>query len=286
MATILFVTCNRWPNISQSDTLIADALRTLGHRVEPAPWQGDFARLPAADLIVLRSQWDYHYDIAGFKTWLDQVEAAGLPVYNPAPLVRWNLDKSYLFDLQSRGVKIPHSTILPPDQQPAELYAAQGWSSAVIKPLAGASGHLVERVALDELDEWARRVRAQRADVPWLVQEFLPAIQQTGELSLVFLGGEFSHAVRKQPQPGEYRINSQYQGAITRVAPEPLVIEQAQAVLAALPVVPLYARVDGVVDRDGEFCLIELELNEPGLYFTFAPEQAVHFAEIIHAQWA
>lgn len=101
MAKLLFITCNRWPNISQSDTILAEALRARGHNVEPAPWQGDFTSLQEADLILLRSNWNYHYAVPGFAAWLDEVETAALPVYNPIALVRWNLHKGYLFDLQA-----------------------------------------------------------------------------------------------------------------------------------------------------------------------------------------
>jgi hypothetical protein len=285
MANILFVTCNRWPQLSQSDSLVAKVLVDWGHHVEGAPWQGDFARFQAADLIVLRSQWDYHYDMTGFTTWLQRLAEAArpaLPVYNPVALVHWNLHKSYLLDLQARGVLIPASAVSQRGANPATIYQQHGWSSAVIKPLAGASGHLVERVAYAELAAWAMRVRSQRAVGAWLIQEFRAEIQAQGELSLVFIDGAFSHAVVKHPQAGEFRINDQYQGRIARVEPASALIAQAHAVLAGLPVVPLYARVDGVITSTGAFCLIELELNEPDLYFDYAPEQAARFAEAIH----
>jgi len=284
MANIVFVTCERWPNISASDNLVADALRQRGHGVEAVTWQDDFARLQNADLIILRSQWDYHYDLAAFTTWLDHVEAAALPVYNPVSLVRWNLHKDYLFDLQARGVLIPTSHLLPPHEDPAPIFQRLGWSQAVIKPLAGASGHLVERVTLADLLDWSARTRSQRADGAWLIQEFRPEIQVSGEWSMIFLAGHFSHAVVKQPTNGEYRVNSQYAGQITRQAPSSSVVVQAQQILTHLPVLPLYARVDGIVTASGDLCLIELELNEPGLYFNYAPEQAVHFAEVIDDQ--
>jgi glutathione synthase/RimK-type ligase-like ATP-grasp enzyme len=117
-----------------------------------------------------------------------------------------------------------------------------------------------------------------------LVQEFVAEIQAGGELSLVFLGGTFSHAVVKRPQAGQFRSNSQYQGAITRIVPPAAILAQAQRVLAVLPTMPLYARVDGIISEAGAFLVLELELNEPSLYFTFAPEQAVHFATVIQAQ--
>lgn len=280
MATILFTTCDKWPNLSASDALVAAALVARGHQVQPVPWQADFARFQQADLIILRSHWDYHYDLANFMAWLDRLAKAGLPVYNPVELVRWNLEKGYLLDLQAKGVTIPVTEVLSAGGDPQTLYAKQGWERAVIKPLAGASGHLVERVAVADLAAWQARVRTQRAADTWLVQEFLPEIA-AGEWSLVFFDGAFSHAIVKRPQAGEFRINSQYQGQITRATPAPAVLAQAQAVLQTLPTMPLYARVDGVITAADTFCLIELELNEPGLAFLDAPEQATHFAAAI-----
>lgn len=284
MAKLRFITCNRWPNISQSDTILAEALRARGHSVEPAPWQGDFTRLQEADLILLRSNWDYHYDAPGFAAWLDRVAAAALPIYNPVALVRWNLHKGYLFDLQAWGIPIPRTALLPAGEDPAPIFDQAGWAEAIIKPLTGASSHLVERVKRVDLATWSVQSRPQRAASAWLIQEFRPEIQQTGEWSLVFFAGHFSQAVVKQPSAGEFQLKSQYTDQIKRVTPPPALLHQAQQVIAALPQVPLYARVDGIHSIDGNFLVLELELNEPGLYFTFAPEQAAHFAEVIDAQ--
>jgi hypothetical protein len=121
MAHILFVTCDRWPQLLQSDRLVAQALVERGHHVEAVPWQGDFARFQRADLIMLRSQWDFHHDLAGFTTWLQRLAAAALPVYNPVALVSWNLSKSYLLELQARGVLIPASAVLPVGANPEAI---------------------------------------------------------------------------------------------------------------------------------------------------------------------
>ena len=54
----------------------------------------------------------------------------------------------------------------------------------------------------------------------------------------------------------------------------------ARAALAALPVPPLYARIDGVETAAG-FQIMEVEVNEPGLFFPHAPDAAVRFAEAL-----
>lgn len=103
MAVILLVTCNKWPALSQSDGLVAAALQAMGHQVQPIPWQRELTHLKAADLLVLRSNWDYHYDLDGFTAWLAALEAAQVRLYNPPSLVRWNLQKGYLLDCKPLG---------------------------------------------------------------------------------------------------------------------------------------------------------------------------------------
>jgi hypothetical protein len=52
------------------------------------------------------------------------------------------------------------------------------------------------------------------------------------------------------------------------------------AVLSLIPRPAVYARVDGVV-RDGQFILMELEVNEPGLGLDLAPQSADRFADAL-----
>jgi hypothetical protein len=51
-------------------------------------------------------------------------------------------------------------------------------------------------------------------------------------------------------------------------------------VLSLLPAPALYARIDGVDARDG-FILMEVEVNEPGLFLPLAPDAAERLAEAI-----
>jgi glutathione synthase/RimK-type ligase-like ATP-grasp enzyme len=122
-----------------------------------------------------------------------------------------------------------------------------------------------------------------------MVQPFLPEIQE-GEWSLVFLGGEYSHAVVKRPADGDFRVQHDFGGTVERREPEGSLIEDARNVLRAAAKATktaigdiLYARVDGIV-RDGGLLLMELEVIEPVLFFSHAPGAAARMAELIVAR--
>lgn len=120
---VALVTCLAWPELSASDRLYAEALTRLGATVVGAPWNGRPEPFVGVDLVVLRSNWDYHHDLTGFTAWLDGLERRGTAVQNAPGLVRWNLDKRYLLDLERRGVRVPETEVVPAD--PSAI--AAGW---------------------------------------------------------------------------------------------------------------------------------------------------------------
>ena len=130
-----------------------------------------------------------------------------------------------------------------------KVFAETGWDRAVVKPATGASGYSVELVDA-RVGGVGRSPSSRPRRAPGvLVQEFLPEIAE-GELSLVYFDGVFSHAVRKRPPRGEFRVNSRFGATRNAETPSHGVTEQGATALRALPELPLYARVDGVV-RDG-----------------------------------
>jgi hypothetical protein len=126
-----------------------------------------------------------------------------------------------------------------------------------------------------------------------MVQPYMHGIDDDGETSLVYLGGVFSHAMRKAavltgPDVG---VDRRFlpQGGLHLRAHRPTVQElvTADEVLAAVPASRhqlLYARVDLVSGPDGRPVLMELELTEPQLYFRDAPGAADRMAAAIEAQ--
>ena len=244
--------------MSTSDRCYAEGLAARGITVTDAPWNGPFEAFAGADVVVVRSNWDYHHHLEDFSAWLDRVTAPGARLFNAPDLVRWNLDKRYLLDLAARGATTPVTRIVAPDSEVvARVLNEQGWDRAVLKPSIGASGHNVRLIGRnDDMAAVLAETRLPASGRQVMVQEFMPEVRG-GELALVFFDGEFSHMFRRTPAEGEFRVNSQYQGVVGPTEAPDEVISQAQAVLDLLPEMPLYARVDGLV-RDGRFILMEL----------------------------
>ncbi len=270
-----FVTSSDYPTLSASDRLLAKELSISGVDVVPVIWTD--ASLPDdLDLLVFRSCWDYSEKYDEFLCFLDKLGDQRVPVANSPTLVRWNSRKSYLIELADAGVRtVPSAPISSPEEVSIAI-ATLGEGSLVIKPQVGASGRGVQRLSSEDVLEVVKQEAARRSNPQgWLLQKFMSEIRQ-GEYSLVFIAGEFSHAVLKTPQPSEFRINTRYRGNVAPVSPATELVEQAQIMLHCLNETPLYARVDGVL-VEGDFCLCELELIEPSLYFTVVSE-AVGFA--------
>jgi hypothetical protein len=95
---------------------------------------------------------------------------------------------------------------------------------------------------------------------------------------MIYFGGAFSHAISKRPQPGDFRVQPEYDGIIAAHRPEPDEREAAERILAAVEEPLLYARVDLVRGLDGLPQLIELELIEPDLYLGYDEGAGERFA--------
>ena len=282
MPRICFVTCRRWPEISESDQVARRALEARGAVVEGRPWNVPGTDFGGFDAVLLRSNWEYHLDPDGFRAWLDALERGGARIWNPPDLVRWNLSKRYLEALRAAGVPTVPTVFLeahaPVRGDGLEaLMARRGWRTAVIKPEFGASAHDTRLVT-------AATAPAIAADLEpgatVLIQPFVEEIRSRGEWSLVFIDSVFTHAVLKRPAAGEFRVQARLGGTVTAEPPSAEVLAAAGSAMAALPRAALYARIDGVETRAG-FQVMEVEVNEPGLFFPHAPHAAERLAEAL-----
>jgi glutathione synthase/RimK-type ligase-like ATP-grasp enzyme len=278
---VCFVTCRTWPEISASDQIVARALERRGATVTGLAWNDPAeTHVDDFDLVVLRSNWDYHLEPERFSAWLDARERAQTNLWNPVPLVRWNLSKEYLLDLAARGVPVVPTEILHgPAARLSAVMDRRGWHDVIVKPCISASANDTRRVHAANLGALEAEITRDASARRLMVQPFVHEIAR-GEWSCVFIDGALTHTVLKTPADDDYRVQAQFGGRSEAAAAPASVIDAARRALRALPSAPLYARVDGVETSSG-FVLMEMEVNEPGLFFVQAPAGAARFADAI-----
>ncbi|GAB3231711.1 hypothetical protein GCM10027346_18380 [Hymenobacter seoulensis] len=269
---IALVTCESLaqyaaPNVEDEDGLLTRYLREQGHTVEPRVWSNPAVDWLRYDVVVVKSPWDYFDRVAEFYEWLERMESLGVKLLNPAATVRWNADKKYLLEMEQAGVHIVPTHWLSRGQavEAEALFDELGNDTLVVKPAV--SGGAKNTFVFTRQESAIRQPLLQDLlrDEDFLVQPFQPEIQQEGEWSLIYFGGEFSHCVLKTPKSGDFRVQHYLGGGIEpREAPAHL-RQAADAIVRQFATGCLYARVDGL-DQGGQFLLMELELIEPFLY--------------------
>jgi len=216
--------------------------------------------------------WGYHLDVVRWEAML-AAWPAERPLFNAAPLLAWNTRKTYLLELEANGIPIVPSRFGHADAAAVSAaFDAFGTDELVVKPQVSGGSYRTVRL---------RRGEPVRPLDDAIIQPFIPAVSGEGELSFLFIGGTFSHAVRKVAKPGDFRIQPQFGGIFTRFEPEPSRLALAETVIAALPERSLYARVDLLRIADGSLALMELEAIEPDLYPDMAPEVPARLADAV-----
>jgi glutathione synthase/RimK-type ligase-like ATP-grasp enzyme len=277
----MFATCDQQPLITADDQVLANALTARGVEVTPIPWTeiDPFAQIGAMP-ILLRSTWDYHRLPTMFTSWLQALEGSQRICWNPPAIARANVDKIYLKQLEAAGIAIPHTVWLDRIDGDAIRNAldSQAWSQAVLKPRTAATAYgtfLIDRDTQLSDDDLAP-ARSSGA----LLQEVIPEVIEGGEISMVYFGGAFSHAVIKRARDGDFRVQKDFGGSVAITSPSPAIQAFADLVMAQVPAGCLYTRIDVVESSRGPL-LMELELIEPELYFLYAPEAADRLADLI-----
>lgn len=282
------------------------ALAAIGVTAELLAWDD-----PAFDpvmvagrymLVVIRSPWDYPLHAMRYVEALERL-GHHLPVLNRPELVRWNIDKRYLAELESAGIAIAPTHFVTAGEGPdaagdAELASVTSLCAAVaaggelvVKPSVSAGSRDTARYRASQIDAavaHVRRLNGQGRTA--MVQPYLHAVERNGETALVYLDGAFSHALRKGPL---LRLDARPVEGLFAVeemsAREPTAAQRAMGD-AVLELVgrrfgaPLYARVDLLDGDDGDPVVLEVELNEPSLFHAHAPGSAERFARAIAAR--
>ena len=290
MSTIGFLACEttmpsageRRGDAFEHDLMIAalePAFAAHGLDLQVIDWEAPLEAFGEVELVMLGTAWNYQDKAEAFLVRLEALAARGITVCNSPEAVHWNATKTYLRELAEGGAAtVP--TLWRSDVARAELEEAFDHFDCdrlVVKRQVGAGAldqELIDRNALPPRD-WRFGHRA-------MIQPFLPAIRDEGELSFIFIDGELSHALRKLPGKGDYRIQSLYGGTESVHVPASDEAAAARAIVEALPFDrPLYARIDMLRGESGALMVMEAELIEPYLYPEQGPDLGDRLARAI-----
>jgi hypothetical protein len=272
----------RFPDLLEEGPLIIGALAEVGLEAETAVWNDADVRWTEYDLVVANGTWDNIRHVDDFVRWTERLEREGVTVVNSPATLRWNLDKRYLRALVSAGVPVvPTGWVERP--APVDLVG-----EVVVKPAISGGGHHTARYEAHEHDEARRHIDDLVASGRVaMVQPYQAAVDDEGEVGLIFLGGRFSHAIHKDPMirrgagPLDDLIDNQV--VVVATPSEDQLALGCQAVAAAESLLgpTTYARVDTVRGADGAPLLLELELLDPLLFFVWHPKKASGFAGVL-----
>ncbi|PRW65262.1 ATP-grasp domain-containing protein [Actinopolyspora mortivallis] len=281
---VLLATCSSRPEVSSDEGVLPKALEELGLVADWVVWDEAGSAVEEADLVVLRTTWDYTSRLADFLRWCDSVPALA----NPARVVRWNTDKRYLVELTEAGVPVTPTRLVEPEEAVPGAGATGGTDfpdrEFVVKPTVGAGSSGARRFLPEQRERAVEHLRTlHRQGTAALVQPYQPVVDREGETAVVFFGGIYSHGFVKGPllDPAGDGVVPELERGSFAVDPDPALRATAEDVLDAATALLglgrrelLYARVDLVRGEDGAPMLLELELTEPRLGFDLADRDA------------
>ena len=235
------------------------------------------------DAILIRSTCDYFQDkYEKFIKTLKEIEKMGIPLFNPVEVVQWNSKKNYLIDLKDREINVLETIITTPAQinDIAAVMKEYGWTECIVKPAISGGANKTFRLTQEDATYFNIAMHFAPHEL-FLIQLFAQEIIDEGEWSFIFFDKKFSHCMLSKPKRGDFRVQFFHGGILTQVEPEPWMIKEAQRILEATHFDKLlYARVD-VIKRNNKLYVMEIELIEPYLYFSYYPQAAQTFVNAI-----
>lgn len=280
MKRIALATCSEFPQLDADDQVLVPALAALGIEGIPVVWDEPFADWGAFDLAVVRNTWDYVGRREQFLAWAAR---AGRLV-NPPEVLEWSTEKRYLDDLRAAGLPVVPTMFIEPG---GRFPVLEG--DVVVKPSESGGSRDTERHGPDsEKDAATLATRIHLSGRTVIVQPYLRGVEGRGETALLYLGGEFSHAIHKGPMLRAGVVASHGLFVEEQIAArEPSPAERAVGDRVMTYVTQrfgtlAYARVD-LLPALGGHLVLELELAEPSLFLTTAPGAPERFAAVLAA---
>ncbi|MDG2343718.1 MAG: hypothetical protein P8L23_03985 [Flavobacteriales bacterium] len=269
-------------NVLTEDGLIYDELEKLGLKVTRKDWDDKHFNWEDAKLLLIRSTWNYFHRFKEFKKWIDNVNSKSILI-NTYDQVNWNFDKHYLKDLQQNNINIPASIFINKGSTTTlqDHMAKNNWNCIVIKPTISGAGRHTYKVDENNVLKVNQDFLELVKEEDFIIQEFQKNIVSKGEVAVVLINGEYTHAILKLAKKGDFRVQDDFGGTIQDYEPNQAMITFAQESIKNLSPTPVYARVDIIWDNNNKMAVSELELIEPELWFRNNPSAAVKIAKVL-----
>ena len=274
---ICFLTASHVAFQETDDVLIQNSLRRRGHNVEWLDWRRTDISWSKFDRIIIRSTWDYHLNPDDFLIAMSLIEKE-TELVNCFKLLQWNYDKRYLLRLNKQKIPTVATKLITKPNPEILLQTCEEWNTnrLIVKPTISASAFHTYMISMDQItngiDQFFNDVNE------WIIQPFMEEIQTSGEISMMFANGQFTHAVKKKPRTGDFRVQEELGGTNQHILPGPVLLNFASSILSILPALPIYARLDLLETKNGPI-VMEVELIEPSLYLNHFVPAADKFAE-------
>ena len=265
------------------DHLAIAPFRAQGWAVDVVSWHNTEVSWSDYEAVIIRSPWDYMLHPDAFLAALETIEASHALLLNPLSMVRWNLDKTYLRDLEADG--IPIVPTLWGTQLTAvaveEAFSVFQTPEIILKPQISGGAYHTYRISETAWKNEAATFINTFPKRPFMLQPFLATVLTEGEYSLFYFGGQFSHAIQKRPKLADFRVQEEHGGLIEAHQPNEALLAAGERVMRTLKTPLLYARVDFIrlAQNQDQFLVMELELIEPSLYLRKDHASAIRFAD-------
>ncbi|WP_462253443.1 ATP-grasp domain-containing protein [Ekhidna sp.] len=255
-------------NVITEDRLVMEALDKRGFSTKKVAWSDESFDWSSTKIALFRTTWDYAEKFTAFSDWLMEVSML-TKLVNDYETIIWNLDKHYLEDLKNEGVRIVETYFVEPgdNRSLAQIHQELGWNHTVLKPAISAAAKDTFKLTEDNLNQYEARFSELIKDETMMIQPFQNDVVNRGEISLMLIGGEYTHAVLKVAKQGDFRVQDDFGGTVEDYDPTQEEIDLAIKAVKACEYMPLYARVDIVNDNNGNPAISELELVEPEMWF-------------------
>jgi len=240
-------------------------------------------------LVNVRECRGYHRH-TDFLTRIEQIAShlGQVPLTNSLSIIRATSDKSdYLQDLQLAGMDMIPTCWVKSGEEISlnEIAEHTGWQDFVVKPTVSSKSWKTFRVLSNQgsmqIAEADTRLVFKEIDQQTslaeltgthdlCIQQFMPEIFSTGELSFVFIDNQYSHAIRKTVATDNWLAHEFFGGSNQSYGANNKQISWAKHIFSYLQQRYgdfLYARIDAIPDQQN-LRLLECELMVPRLFLT------------------